>query len=597
MANPVETAKIIKFALQDLDADNEHHSFEHLCRHVAKRRAASNVLPATGPVSAGGDQGRDFETFHTYLADELPFAIGFPALASADVVVFACTMQRDGLPGKCKNDITSICTQGTHVDRIYFFATENITTRQRHDLQKWATQQYDVALEVFDGSAIAEWLAEPELYWIAQEFLRLPAELTPQIAPPENESQLPVWYVELRAYWQEPDRQPVNLGDLFDLRHGLRHAIPAGPARPDLPGWLTLMAQLAERSPDVEARLHAVYEIVAARVRGTADLRPAEPLIRKFVDDVQHSDDPTILFNASLLIQFCTSAALWGFTDIPMAETVGWIPVLRRHVDQLMQQDWGPNTRAGLLQVAAHLALHVDNADIAGIEVRGTATLEDMDQLYDSLTDAIEHGTLHSHVGRAPVIDLDAGMRHLVSLIELLSDAPAYPIDSFGMVIDLLAPTLRDHVLYRQICDGLDKAVARQEGDAAAGDRCRQRAQALREADRLLDSLREFHQAKINWFHGDTLFGALQAMSNIVDIYSALGMYLAAKKYALAIAALARGSADPSDREFIPIALFSAANMDHLAGAWIASANLATIAGRAHLQWRPTRATSNGTPM
>lgn len=47
--------------------------------------------------------------------------------------------------------------------------------------------------------------------------------------------------------------------------------------------------------------------------------------------------------------------------------------------------------------------------------------------------------------------------------------------------------------------------MRRQEGDAVAGDRCRQRAEALQQAGRLLDALREFHQAKINWFHGDTL--------------------------------------------------------------------------------------------
>ena len=34
-------------------------------------------------------------------------------------------------------------------------------------------------------------------------------------------------------------------------------------------------------------------------------------------------------------------------------------------------------------------------------------------------------------------------------------------------------------------------------------------------------------------------------MANIADIYAELGMYLAAKKYALAMAVLARGSADP----------------------------------------------------
>jgi hypothetical protein len=340
VANPVQTAQMIRLALGSVAADNEHHSFEHLCRQVAKRRIASNVVPATGPVSAGGDQGRDFETFRTYLAGELPFAIGFLTLASSDVVVFACTIQRDGPRAKFEGDIRSICTQGTQVDRIFIFATENVPTRLRHDLQEWAAQQYEVALEIIDGSALAEWLAEPELYWIAQEYLYLPAELAPQADQPEHDAQLPPWYVELRAYWQEPGRQPVNLGDLFDLRHGLRHAIPPGPARADLPGWLSLMTRLAEQSPDPEVRLHAVYEIAAARIRGTADLHPAEPLIRQFINEVQQSDDPGLLFDASVLVQFCATAACLGYTDIPMPETMGWTPLLRCHVDQLLEREW-----------------------------------------------------------------------------------------------------------------------------------------------------------------------------------------------------------------------------------------------------------------
>ena len=32
------------------------------------RSRSTSHLPATGPVQAGGDQGRDFETFHTYLS-------------------------------------------------------------------------------------------------------------------------------------------------------------------------------------------------------------------------------------------------------------------------------------------------------------------------------------------------------------------------------------------------------------------------------------------------------------------------------------------------------------------------------------------------
>lgn len=582
MATPVETAQMIRVALSLLSGENGHHSFEHLCRQAAKRRIASNVLPATGPVSAGGDQGRDFETFRTYLVDELPFALGFLALASRDVVVFACTIQRDKLRAKFESDIEAICTQGTHVDRIYIFAAVDVPARLRHDVEVWAQDRYEVGLEIIDGFALAEWLAEPDLYWIARQYLHLPAELAPQVDQPEPD--LPDWYVELREYWQDPHRGPSNLGDMFDLRHGLRHAIPPGPARADLDGWLTLMIRLAEHTPAVEVRLHAIYEIVAARSRGTADLRPVEPLIHQFMSEIELSDDPTILFNASMLVQLCTAAAGFNHTDIPLPEILAWIPQLRRHVDQLLERDRGPNTRAGLLQVAAHLALHVD---YTGAKVRGSATLAEIDHQYEALMDAIDEGALQQHLDAAPLVDIDDGMRRLLEFSELLPDAPAYPIDTFSAVVDLLAPSLRDHPLYRQVCDGLDDAVKRQEGDAAVGDKCRQRATALQKAGRLLDALREFHQAKVNWFHGDTLYGTLRAMANIVDIYCALGMYLAAKKYALAMAAIARGSLDPSDREFVPIALFAAANQDHLGGAWIASADLASIASQAQLAWAP----------
>jgi hypothetical protein len=179
MATPAETAQVIRFALGGLAAQNGHHTFEHLCRHVAKRRIASNVLPATGPVSAGGDQGRDFESFRTYLVEELPFAIGFLALASRDVVVFACTIQQDKLRTKFEDDIEAICTQGMHVDQIYVFATAEVHARLRHDLQAWARDRHEVGLEIIDGFALAEWLSEPDLYWIAQQYLELPAELAP----------------------------------------------------------------------------------------------------------------------------------------------------------------------------------------------------------------------------------------------------------------------------------------------------------------------------------------------------------------------------------------------------------------------------------
>jgi hypothetical protein len=88
---PTELARIIRFALDELSRENGHHAFEDLCRELAQARLVSNVLPATGPVAGGGDQGRDFETFRTYLTGSLRFSRGFIGLASPDTVFSART--------------------------------------------------------------------------------------------------------------------------------------------------------------------------------------------------------------------------------------------------------------------------------------------------------------------------------------------------------------------------------------------------------------------------------------------------------------------------------------------------------------------------
>ena len=102
MANPSVVEAQIRFALSQLPVHNAHHEFEHICRHVTEQFICSNVLPATGPVSAGGDQGRDFETFRSYLREELGPHGAFLGLVSEGVVAFICTTQSsDGQVPRC----------------------------------------------------------------------------------------------------------------------------------------------------------------------------------------------------------------------------------------------------------------------------------------------------------------------------------------------------------------------------------------------------------------------------------------------------------------------------------------------------------------
>ncbi|MET7717426.1 hypothetical protein [Streptomyces sp. NPDC005407] len=580
MTAPPRLARVLRFALSELGSQNAHHEFEHLCRHIAKKRIASNVLPATGPVASGGDQGRDFETFHTYLREQLPFSTGFLARAVDDTVVFACTLQEDGLASKIRSDVDAICSQGTPVDRVVVFAAHNVPVAKRHQLKDQARGDHAVALEILDGEAIAELLADQELFWIAEEYLHLPSELQP--LPPPDEPALPEWYTDLRGDWQAREAAPASRGDLLEVARGLRHATFHREARDDLQGWLTLAERLLVHPPGQEARQRARYEIAVATLRGTSTLRPAEPHVRAFFAETCNTDSPTLLYDASILLQYCEGAYGRGATDLTLEETARWNADVRQRLEALLSEQPSTHARAALLQAVAHLALHFDYTDAVPPD---PGTLDDAEAITQGVLSAVEDDDLPSVPTDARFLDIEAGMARLTELVELLPQASMFPVDTLAALFGMLSPALIDHPLYSTVRDGLDAATARQAGGNAVADRCRQRAMGLLRANRLLDALREFHDAKVNWWHGDTLRGSLLAMALIANIYSRLGMPLAAKKYALAVAAGALRAPDEELRDLIAPALFLAATYDHQAGAWITSAETTAVAALAQINY------------
>lgn len=89
--------QLIGFALEQLGAKNRHHEFEHVCRKFARQRICAHILPTTGPVSSGGDHGRDFETYVTHLRDKLDAKTWFVGHSTEGAVAFACSLQRENV--------------------------------------------------------------------------------------------------------------------------------------------------------------------------------------------------------------------------------------------------------------------------------------------------------------------------------------------------------------------------------------------------------------------------------------------------------------------------------------------------------------------
>src|ERR671925_578678 len=534
-ARLTEREQYIRFALDNLGARNAHHQFEELCRHFAQARIASNILPATGPVSSGGDEGRDSETFHTVLKDELGPHGGFLGRVSDGLYVFTCTIQQDDVDKKILADVKKILEKGRKPAAIYAFCTGNLPVGKRKKREKYLAKQFEGIFQIIDREALAVQLAQRDIYWIAERYLDLPAALAP--APvEEDEAQLPEWYLADRERWRERGAPQGVLAEILDVKDGLRHATRFAAARPDLPFWLGLARQLTGDEVAYEVRQRAQYD------------------------------------DASTVIMFATTSLYGRQTDITLEELRRWNDELRGRLRTELEGEERRTRRALLLEILGGLALHRDPLQhpIADEPLPHIDVLDMLDE-----TGAMPKVVVERDAWPA-VIDVEETMSAWGELAAHLEDTPLFPVDRFAKRAGVMAPLLLDEPGYREFIDAVDAGVARTSGGAAVAERARDRGLYLRRAGRILDALHELHTAKVEWWRGDTLRGSLLSMLLIADCYRDLGMLQAAKYHALAVSYAAHGSGDEVV-DLVAAGYLVASECDYAAGAWCSAMELVDL--------------------
>ncbi len=203
MKNRVELRAYVRYQLAQLGARNGAHEFEQLCFALARLRHVSNVQPATGPVQAGGDQGRDFESYHTYLQSSSLADSTFLSLASSDVVVGACTLEKRDTAAKVRSDLAVIFGGGLRPDGVIYFCEPDVPVARRHQLQEECLAAYGAMLSLHDGAAIADQLADPDTFWIAEQYLLVPADMFPSDVGGED-------YHKRRTRWLDERTQRIE---------------------------------------------------------------------------------------------------------------------------------------------------------------------------------------------------------------------------------------------------------------------------------------------------------------------------------------------------------------------------------------------------
>lgn len=570
MQTPTQLATQIRFHLDTLGETNAHHPFEQLCLGLTRRRIVSNVIPATGPVSAGGDGGRDAESYWTVLAKELPDTSLFTALATEDAVVLAVTAQRADVPSKIRSDLSKICGKGEPVDRVIYFTVTAIDSAKRHSLQEHARDRHSVALEIWDAQAIATEIASADLFYLGVDYLHLPSSLAPERV--ETQDELPDWYLEERSRWRARSVYSGSMGELVDLREGLRFASLNLDARADLPDWLASARALKDAAHNDLGVLNRIeYEIVIATGFGLNTLQPVDGILRDYFGRlVLDPPDSGVLVDAITLLRLVQATQPRRGTTITAEEVARWADDLEQGLEEKLLAVPGANAKVGLLAAAVILALGPQGfttEDLAGLDPSAGRAMSDV---YQGLSAAKKEGRpIPGAPNEADLRDLDLGMARLVDLVNALPAAPMAPLDQLTAMFDLTAPALIDHPDYNKVRQALDDATVERSGKAAAGDRAQSRAVALLQAGRPTDALREIHSAKMNWLNGDAAEGAAVMMLLASAVYSDLGLPLAAKQYAMSAASVARLSNDPDLAVLIARGLILTATYEHQAGQWL----------------------------
>jgi hypothetical protein len=520
MNDPAELTAYIRFALSQLRAQNRHHDFEHLCFHLARNIITPDLRPATGPVAAGGDQGRDFESFR--------------GRRNREELSFACTLQADDVPTKIRSDVRDTVAKGLPVDGIYAFCEADLPVRRRQDLEKEVHDEHGLQLQILDGQALATQLADYENFWIAKRYLAIPDNMAPE-APPSSEN-----YAAARERWQRRTEPPSTFGDLVDLNDCARAAVFGNAPSSDTPFWLDLLRSLARPAGDQLARA-AFYHLVVLSFRGLETASGLEEEISEYFSVIPSLDGEVELENAEVLLNYVSTASRAHIADVDRVDIERWRQQLLDRIRALLADEPPAGRRCSLL-------LSLGGAYI----ILGPEGDVDEDER------------------------VDQALEVWLELATNSSSAPLFPIDRLGAILAATAPRFAGRDGYQPLLLVLDPQVLRVSGEKAMAKVHRDRGLALRDSHPL-QAIDDLNQARAIWLREDTRRGAVLMGTGVASCYSALELFYAAKLHSVCAAGV---SLTDDRNEMVDLAgsvVLSASSFDYRLGRWMGAVELTEI--------------------
>lgn len=523
----------IRYQISQLSASNGQADFEKICLFFSRNRIHKNILPATGPVQAGGDQGRDFETFHSYLASSPIGDSSFIGLFSANPVAFACSLEKNPATtlGKIYSDVKTIMSGGSAVERIYFFSGEDIAVGVRHKCQENIKKVFNVNVEIIDAQALSQQLTDSDIFWIAIQYLKIPSDFYPI----DNRED---WYTRLKVEYINRKDIPNTFQEFSEIKRALRHIYKDHKLKSDLLFWLSKNDQIINESTLPEfLKRKAIYEKFVASLIGLDDVGGQEDNIRRYFTDMESHTSIDELVDAQLLLSFCLGSA-----------------ELSRH--QL--------TKTFLDEIAHRLQAILINRQ------NSASTVDTKCSIIEIFSRFLFHDLRN---GRLFEDTIKSSIDKLNELVPLLSKTHFYPIESLAdrlnETINLLSKIKINTDDFEKVADRVNEVLCSKAGFGIVAEKLIDRAKTYLRREEYFKAIKTLHEAKLKYINKDTLKETILACLLLADSYSRLKLHFASKYYAMIAAYLSINDDDTHLYRYFTDGLSLVCNADYATGSWV----------------------------
>ena len=412
-----------------------------------------------------------------------------------------------------------------------------------HKLQAWAREHYQVHLELYDAQALSELLCDPEIFWIAEQYLAVPREFRPNRQSDDSDN----WYTLAVERWSTPKAFLANPANFYELTSALRHATFTEHFKSDLPLWISCIREFQQHEEcPIEFYWRATYEVAVASLRGLGSMGGLEDELRRYFSRINELVLAADLEDASVLAQYCWGAHHQNAVELPVSEITAIGEEIQKRLTEKIA------TASSVTSKCMYLETFGFNCIM-----------------------------FSAHRDRTSFPALNETVRYWAEMLDLVGDAPLYPLERFADRVTAVIGLLADSSSLEEIITNLDKLLAKRFGGFKAAEKCRDRSLTLQKNGQILRAINELHRAKIAWFAEETLGGSVLTMLMLSALYLDLGLSYAAKQYAMGAAYIAMQSSKKELKRYVPQALMQTARCEYAQGFWcdyIGAADAALVA-------------------